>query len=165
MSEKELKVGDIIESQCRKCSDVTGHAIVAIVDGQVAKVECRACKSVHKFYPAKEEAKAAKTRSGSSVTASKGKSPKKASQAKEKQEKKETIDSQWLKEIEAKDQTKAIAYSMQSYFEEQNLIDHPSFGLGIVQKTILPNKMDVLFKHGTKRLRCDLIREEQNDGA
>ncbi len=53
MSTKALTAGGRIETRCSRCDDVTGHVIVAMVDGEVVKVECRACGSVHKYRPAK----------------------------------------------------------------------------------------------------------------
>ena len=159
MPEKELSVGDIIESQCRKCSDRTGHTIVSLVDNQVAKVECRACGSVHKHHPAKSETKAKAAKTSGSGASSSGGSQKKGKTAKAK-EKKQQINEEWLKQIESKDKSKAVDYAMQAGYAEEDLIDHPHFGLGIVQKLIMPNKMEVLFKEGVKRLRCDLTEEE-----
>ncbi|WP_300848037.1 hypothetical protein, partial [uncultured Bilophila sp.] len=46
-----LGPGDRIEARCTRCNDVTGHVIVALVGGEIVKVECRACGSVHKYYP------------------------------------------------------------------------------------------------------------------
>ena len=43
--------GDRIEARCTRCNDITGHVIVALVGGEIVKVECRACGSVHKYYP------------------------------------------------------------------------------------------------------------------
>ena len=42
--------GDRIEARCTRCNDITGHVIVALVGGEIVKVECRACGSVHKYY-------------------------------------------------------------------------------------------------------------------
>lgn len=53
MSTKALTAGGRIETRCSRCDDVTGHVIVAMVDGEVVKVECRACGSVHKYRPTK----------------------------------------------------------------------------------------------------------------
>lgn len=58
MSTKALTAGGRIETRCSRCDDVTGHVIVAMVDGEVVKVECRACGSVHKYRPASKPAKA-----------------------------------------------------------------------------------------------------------
>ena len=57
-----LAPGQRIEARCTRCRDVTGHVIVALVDGQVAKVECCACGSVHKYYPPEAPAREAKSR-------------------------------------------------------------------------------------------------------
>lgn len=43
--------GDRIEARCTRCNDITGHVIVALVGGEIVKVECRACGSVLKYYP------------------------------------------------------------------------------------------------------------------
>ena len=37
--------GDRIEARCTRCNDITGHVIVALVGGEIVKVECRACGS------------------------------------------------------------------------------------------------------------------------
>ena len=41
--------GQIIEARCSRCRDVTGHVVMACLDGMPIKVECRACGSVHKY--------------------------------------------------------------------------------------------------------------------
>ena len=56
--------GDRIEARCTRCNDITGHVIVALVGGEIVKVECRACGSVHKYYPPATP-KEAKGKSGS----------------------------------------------------------------------------------------------------
>jgi hypothetical protein len=38
----------------------------------------------------------------------------------------------------------------------EDLIQHPSFGLGCVINTIKPNKMEVSFRSGIKLLRCSV---------
>lgn len=35
-----------------------------------------------------------------------------------------------------------------------SLVDHPVFGTGAVLELLPPDKMDVMFKDGVKRLRC-----------
>lgn len=57
MSARALAAGGRIETRCSRCNDVTGHVIVAMVDGEVVKVECRACGSVHKYRPLTKTAK------------------------------------------------------------------------------------------------------------
>lgn len=45
----ELRLGDIIDDYCIKCRRLTNHAIVSIVDAQVAKVRCRSCYHDHNY--------------------------------------------------------------------------------------------------------------------
>lgn len=44
-------VGERIEARCTRCKDLTGHIVVSMLNGEIAKVECCACGSVHKYYP------------------------------------------------------------------------------------------------------------------
>ena len=43
---------------------------------------------------------------------------------------------------------------MTGCFAENALVLHPTFGLGVVAKTIRPDKMEVVFEAGVKLLRC-----------
>jgi hypothetical protein len=45
----ELRLGDIIDDYCVKCKRITNHAIVAMVNGVVAKVRCSTCYNEHPF--------------------------------------------------------------------------------------------------------------------
>lgn len=166
MAAKSIQVGDIVESTCRKCNDITGHAIVSILDGEIAKVECRGCGSVHKYRPG-PKAEPSQTSTSSPATSKNKKSPskgKKGPTAKEKeaQQLAEQRYEEWQSKMERKNSAEAKTYSMDGQFQANDLIDHASFGLGIVQRTIPPNKMDVLFHNGEKRMRCAQV---QNPGS
>ena len=63
--------------------------------------------------------------------------------------------------MEGKDRNSASVYSMQSSYAVRDLIDHPKFGMGVVQRLIDPNKMDVIFQDGLKRLRCEFTSKQQ----
>ncbi len=65
---KALSVGSIVESVCGKCNDIMGHTIMAMVGNEIVKVECRVCKSQHRYCP---PARAA-VREKSTVTMKKG---------------------------------------------------------------------------------------------
>jgi hypothetical protein len=45
----ELRLGDVIDDYCAKCRRLTNHAIVSMMDGQVAKVRCRSCYHEHTY--------------------------------------------------------------------------------------------------------------------
>ncbi len=60
----ELRLGDILDDHCIKCRRLTNHAIVSIVDGNVAKVRCRSCYHDHDYLfeiapPSKKDIKKA----------------------------------------------------------------------------------------------------------
>lgn len=44
-----IRLGDIIDDYCIKCRRMTNHAIVSIVNEQVAKVRCRSCYHDHDY--------------------------------------------------------------------------------------------------------------------
>ncbi len=44
-----LRLGDIIDDYCIKCRRMTNHAIVSIVNEEVAKVRCRSCYHDHDY--------------------------------------------------------------------------------------------------------------------
>ena len=47
MSERRL--GDELDDFCIKCKRITNHAIVSLLNGDVAKVRCRSCYSEHDY--------------------------------------------------------------------------------------------------------------------
>ena len=47
-----------------------------------------------------------------------------------------------------------VAYNMNGTFPLHSLVEHPTFGVGSVVELLPPDKMDVLFRDGMKRLRC-----------
>jgi hypothetical protein len=60
----ELRLGDIIDDYCIKCRRLTNHAIVSLIDGEVAKVRCRSCYHDHNYLkeiapPSKKDLKKA----------------------------------------------------------------------------------------------------------
>ena len=60
----ELRLGDVIDDYCIKCRRLTNHAIVSLLDGQIAKVRCRSCYHDHNYLheqapPSKKDLKKA----------------------------------------------------------------------------------------------------------
>lgn len=59
MTKKELTAGKELDAKCTKCKTVTGHIIVAMVDGAPKKVKCNTCDSEHRYIaPPKKKPKA-----------------------------------------------------------------------------------------------------------
>ena len=158
--------GDRIEARCTRCNDVTGHVIVALVGGEIVKVECCACGSVHKYYPpvAARQSGAKETvcrvRAGSdrkeAVSAARPASTAQGtvkSSVSKAQKAALEIEQAWQRSM---NQTLAEArpYSMHEHFAVGDVVEHPKFGNGVVQELLPPDKMQILFRDGTKLLRC-----------
>jgi hypothetical protein len=60
----ELRLGDMVDDYCIKCRRLTNHAIVSMMEGEVAKVRCRSCYHEHNYLreqipPSKKDLKKA----------------------------------------------------------------------------------------------------------
>ena len=169
------KPGDFITAKCGRCNDVTGHVIMLVLDGQPAKVECKACGSIHKYrdvrlpkagaagripgQPSVRHVRAGQERdqgkdlgpkpkpaqAGASSGRTGGAPRKSASAAK--------LESAWQEAMVRHSAQTPLPYAMNSAYTIQDFLEHPVFGRGEVI-TVLPGKMDVLFQEGVKTLRC-----------
>jgi hypothetical protein len=139
---RQLSAGSTIETRCTRCKGVLNHTIVAMVGEKIVRVECSTCHGLHAYHPPKpvKEAKTAGT--------------KVAAPRKTKADPDAAARAEWEALQPGLDSSQAIPYDMNRAYRLKNLLSHPNFGLGIVQLVIPPNKIDVLFQDGKKRLRC-----------
>lgn len=167
---KAHAVGSIVESICGKCNDVMGHTIMAMVGNDIVKVECRVCKSVHRYRP---PARVARTKGP--VTMKKGRDgeavssrqamigqttrpvvPKPAARKSSAAAlAAEALLDDWRTAMRKHEGEEARPYAMNETFAAGNYIAHPTFGLGEVSAFVRPDKIDVLFEEGIKRLLCN----------
>jgi hypothetical protein len=121
------------------------HTIVAMIGEQIARVECNTCHSVHNYHPIKvaKEPAAPKTATTKRV----------ATPRKPKADPAAVAAAEWEALLAGVDPDQAIPYEMTGKYRLKALLRHPQFGLGFVQ-LVLPDKIDVLFQMGKKRLRC-----------
>jgi hypothetical protein len=143
MNIRKLSAGDIIEARCTKCREVLNHRIVAMVEEKVVRVECNTCKGTHNYYPPPS------VKSPRKVVVKAPAVPRVS-----KKDPAEAEREEWQSlQLTIQNET-AFAYDMNGRYRVRHLIQHPVFGVGIVKSVIVPNKMQVLFKDGTKLLRC-----------
>lgn len=142
MSESKLAVGESVESVCTKCRETTRHIIVSLVGETPAKVECTVCEGVHNFRTPKPARVGTRTRASRKPKTA---SPRAAGASAQKE---------WAEVARNMDPARAVPYAMTGLFSPNDWVKHPAFGLGLVKKTIRPNKMEVLFEQGVKLLRC-----------
>ena len=135
---KSYYVGMELEAPCGRCKGETRHRIHTITDGTPERLICNSCGSVHKFRPerpAKPEAAPW--------------APRMATQAAPKP----TASPSRFQELMIAEQAgaKAQPYSAAQRWDEGMWMDHPSFGLGRVQRRA-SRKVEVLFREGLKTL-------------
>ena len=136
---KTYYAGMDIDAPCGRCKGETRHRVMTLTNGVPDNLICANCKSVHKFRPERTKAETAPRVSRGS--ASGGLKPR------------GSTSSSRFQELMIQEQAGSIAkpYTVQSLWAEGDWMDHPSFGLGKVQKRIA-KKVDVLFRDGLKTL-------------
>jgi len=123
-----------------------GHTIMSMIGSIPARVICRTCKSEHNYKPkkgVKEPGAVAPSRGmpGTTTRAPREKTAVKTI----------PIEEEWKKQLNAS--TGALkTYAANESFEPGDRISHPTFGEGIIQKHIFPNKIEVLFRADMKTL-------------
>ncbi|MEF2144269.1 MAG: hypothetical protein V3573_02385 [Desulfovibrionaceae bacterium] len=135
--EKIYQAGDAIESKCNCCKDVRMHVVVAMNGGEIVKVQCKTCGSTHRHPKVKT---AAPRKKGVRAVAKAVKALKSAAEQVQ----------EWENALNGKDIGSAKPFGSAGSAVEGGLIDHPKFGVGLVQKLVAPNKMEVLFRNGSK---------------
>lgn len=133
MSKAVLSAGDPIEARCTKCRKITNHIVVAMADENPARVECNTCKGQHKYRTGVVKKKPTERRTAD---------PKIAEQK------------EWEKRRTEIEGLPATGYSMSAAFKVGTVMRHPQFGLGLVQSKLGPQKVEVLFEDGKKKMRC-----------
>ena len=131
-----LRVGGDIDAWCTRCKMNLGHTILALVGTRPARVRCNTCHGEHNYR-----------REG-------GDGPRKGSweprEARERREARPSVTS-WEALLAGKDLSRARKYSAKEKYAAEELIQHPSFGIGLVQE-VRGDKIQVAFKADVKTL-------------
>lgn len=131
--------GKEVLSYCSKCKLSLGHTIVSMKDtNTIGKVVCNTCKGTHMYKDP-----ATKTKKVRASTAAKG-------TRKTGSRKSVSVGELWTQEL-SKASGKPKPYTIRELFEIGDIIDHKSFGPGIVQSSA-NDKIEVLFQHEIKIL-------------
>jgi hypothetical protein len=123
------KVGGEVDAFCTSCKLQLAHTILAMVGTKIARVRCNTCGGDHAF-----RSTLARTRAPSQPRASH-----------------ERVIISFEQQLAGKDVSKATKYSPKVAYGVDQLIDHPTFGLGIVA-AVREDKVDVVFKAAEKTL-------------
>jgi len=126
-----MSVGADIEAVCGRCG--TGwHVVIAMADGRIAQVECRQCGKRHKLRATGTDRPRPHRRTGATAV---------------------------RKRIAARQPLLAPdpsrpprPYRPAERYAPADRIEHPSFGLGVVERLLGPGKIQVFFEDGQRVL-------------
>ncbi len=120
----EIAIGKNVDSYCGKCKLVLAHTIETVVDGKIKRVHCNTCQAQHAY-----RANAPGARKKAAAAASSSAMP--------------TV-ADYDDLLKKYDSAKAKPYAPTTQFTERDLLNHTTFGLGIVTVR-RGDKIDVLF--------------------
>lgn len=136
-----IGVGKEILSNCSKCKLILAHIIVTMKSAtDPDKVMCKTCKSTQSYKD--PSAKKKKTSVAKVIKTARAGSSRKST---------ETVGEMWTRAI-GKSTAENKEYSIKGSFQTGDVIDHPSFGQGVVEKLIDDNKIEVLFQDDYRTL-------------
>ena len=130
--------GEDVDSYCAKCGFTLAHIIIAVDVRKIARVECKTCRAQHGFRrapgspaPAKAKAKTTARKSpraaGGSRRVAAGSPPSL-----------ETV-------LAGRPTDDVVTWQMGACFDEGQIMRHPKFELGVVQRVMADDKVEVLF--------------------
>lgn len=131
----KLGVGKEVLSYCNKCKLTLAHLIMSMKsETTIGKVQCKTCQGTH-AYKDPSAVKASKTKRGKKANASTT----------------DSISDIWMDRV-ASSSSKSQKYNIKTKFELGDIIDHPKFGPGVIDKLIDADKIQVIFRHDIKTL-------------
>jgi hypothetical protein len=127
------KTGGEVDAFCTKCQLTLAHTILAMVGTKIARVRCNTCNKDHamRAAPGASKARTAKPKARST--------------------KAERVVISFEERLGGRDPSGARAYSPRERYVADDVINHPTFGLGIVT-VVRPDKIDIDFKTSQKTL-------------
>jgi len=129
-------VAQNVITMCTKCEMELNHVVVAHnARGIVEKVKCHTCGSEHKYRPDKLRATKKATKKSISIQ-------------------EVDLTKTFEKLAEKFKEKKPLPYSMSGSFKNDDVIDHKSFGMGIVISASR-DKMEVVFSDEPRILVCN----------
>ena len=128
------RVGGEVDATCTRCRMELAHTILAMVGQKIARVRCNTCGSDHVYRGTQSASRSAAARTRA---ASAEKAPR-------------TIVS-FDAQLAALDVSKAQDYHPDQTYAVDQVVRHPTFGLGIV-RAVRQDKMDVAFKAAERTL-------------
>ena len=151
---KVTSVGDETDSICPHCKEETIHRVVAMMEGKIHLVICTRCNRQHRYRPslsAMRKKVALPTELQARVLTKIA-----SAQVSRRQESQE----EWLRLREVIGDAEPLPYDLSFSYEENQVVAHPTFGLGFVSRVIDAFKIEVIFEYETKVLAMNRPKPE-----
>ncbi|MCP4679566.1 MAG: hypothetical protein GY854_29560 [Deltaproteobacteria bacterium] len=145
--------GSPIEAYCMNCKNDTNHVVLEAEGTQIRSARCEKCNTEGPFRSPR-----AKTKAALMEFATKKKTKKKTTATKTRRSRKppppspEVVYQQLMEDM---DMSTAVKYSAKKDLEEGELINHPTFGYGIVTSRTDVQKVKVFFESGERVMICN----------
>jgi hypothetical protein len=136
---RKPRVGQEINAYCGKCKDERSHTVAAMEGEVVKRVTCASCGGTHNFKLTPVAAKPTTATAGETASQP---AKKRASSRRSKEADAFSIDPK----------RPVKPYDMNNSFSAGDVINHSKFGLGAVETSLPPNKIEVRFQEGKKLL-------------
>lgn len=137
--QKKMSVGSELDSYCGKCKLLLNHVVTAMVDGDPRRVRCLTCQSEHNHRLPK--AKSSTTRKKREPRSSAAKAASSSTRAA----------TRWSAAMAATS-SDSRKYSIYEVFQANDVVDHATFGKGVVIEVLGPDRIITLFEDGEKML-------------
>lgn len=134
-------VGGNVDSWCTKCKLMLAHTVETVVAGKITRVHCNTCGGQHALRRRPPGASLVRGRARSTASGGALRAAAPALGA-----------SDYPTLVRGRDATTARRYAFTELFNKNELINHSSFGLGLVTADKGGNKIEVLFPDGVKVL-------------
>jgi hypothetical protein len=130
------RVGGDIDAWCTRCKMLLGHTVLAMVGNKPARVRCNTCQGEHAYKAGPPGTGAPATGKGSWQPRSVREKPQVTT---------------WEARLAQKDVASARRYTPKETFIKEQVLQHPTFGIGIVED-VRGDKIEVAFKADVKTL-------------
>jgi hypothetical protein len=126
------RVGGDIDAFCTRCKMELGHTVLAMVASKPVRVRCNTCGGEHNYRGSSAPARKSSWVPASERTA-------------------RPAVTSWEALLREKDVSRARRYSAKDRYQRDDLLQHPVFGIGLVQE-VRGDKISVAFKADVKTL-------------
>ena len=146
-------VGDSIDAYCLKCSLVLDHIILFKGNGVVKRVQCRTCGAQHQYRPGAQADRKSPAEKKPAVR--KTAAAKKADAA---QTAGREAALAWdRKTRETAPDTPVRDYALGEGYKINDVIRHPTFGVGFVEKVVSDKSISVLFSDAVRLMGMNIV--------